>query len=386
MLRIGTESAFEVLVRARALEAQGRSIIHLEIGEPDFDTPQHVIEAAVSALYRGYTHYTPSAGIPELREAIARYISTSRGLSFTPDNVVVTPGGKPIMFFTILALVDEGDEVLYQNPGFPIYESMINFVGAKPVPMHLVETNGFQLDLDRLRQSITPRTRLLILNTPHNPTGAVIDREQLQEIARLAVEHDFWVLSDEIYERILYEGEHISIATFPGMLERTIILNGFSKTYAMTGWRLGYGVMPEELAKQVTLLMINSNSCTSACTQKAGVAALTGPQTESEKMVAEFRRRRDAIVAGLNRLPGVSCFKPRGAFYVFPNITGTGMTSKECADLLLYEAGVACLAGTAFGALGEGYIRFSYANSLENIQLALERMEKLLASRVKKTK
>jgi aspartate/methionine/tyrosine aminotransferase len=378
MSRLGTETAFEVLARAKALEAQGREIIHLEIGEPDFDTPAHIKAAAVRALEEGWTHYTPAAGIPALREAIADYIRRTRGIPVGPEHVVVVPGGKPIMFFAILALVEEGDEVIYPNPGFPIYESMIRFVGARPVPLRLRMENEFRVDVEELARLITPRTRMLILNSPANPTGGVLTREDLEAIAELCLKHDLVVLSDEIYSRILYEGEHISIASFPGMLERTIILDGFSKTYAMTGWRLGYGVMPEPLAEAVTRLMINSNSCTAAFTQIAGIAALTGPQDDVDCMVAAFRERREVMVEGLNRLPGFRCLKPKGAFYAFPNIEGTGMSSRELAHYLLEEAGVAVLSGTAFGEYGEGFLRLSFANSIENIQKALERIEKAL--------
>ncbi len=378
MSRLGTETAFEVLARAKALEAQGREIIHLEIGEPDFDTPAHIKAAAVRALDEGWTHYTPAAGIPALREVIADYIRRTRGISVGPEHVVVVPGGKPIMFFAILALVEEGDEVIYPNPGFPIYESMIRFVGARPVPLRLRMENEFRVDVEELARLITPRTRMLILNSPANPTGGVLTREDLEAIAELCLKHDLVVLSDEIYSRILYEGEHISIASFPGMLERTIILDGFSKTYAMTGWRLGYGVMPEPLAEAVTRLMINSNSCTAAFTQIAGIAALTGPQDDVDRMVAAFRERREVMVEGLNRLPGFRCLKPKGAFYAFPNIEGTGMSSRELAHYLLEEAGVAVLSGTAFGEYGEGFLRLSFANSIENIQKALERIEKAL--------
>ena len=378
MSRLGTETAFEVLARAKALEAQGREIIHLEIGEPDFDTPAHIKAAAVRALEEGWTHYTPAAGILALREAIADYIRRTRGIPVGPEHVVVVPGGKPIMFFAILALVEEGDEVIYPNPGFPIYESMIRFVGARPVPLRLRMENEFRVDVEELARLITPRTRMLILNSPANPTGGVLTREDLEAIAELCLKHDLVVLSDEIYSRILYEGEHISIASFPGMLERTIILDGFSKTYAMTGWRLGYGVMPEPLAEAVTRLMINSNSCTAAFTQIAGIAALTGPQDEVDRMVAAFRERREVMVEGLNRLPGFRCLKPKGAFYAFPNIEGTGMSSRELAHYLLEEAGVAVLSGTAFGEYGEGFLRLSFANSIENIQKALERIEKAL--------
>jgi aspartate aminotransferase len=378
MSRLGTETAFEVLARAKALEAQGREIIHLEIGEPDFDTPAHIKAAAVRALEEGWTHYTPAAGIPALREAIADYIRRTRGIPVGPEHVVVVPGGKPIMFFAILALVEEGDEVIYPNPGFPIYESMIRFVGARPVPLRLRMENEFRVDVEELARLITPRTRMLILNSPANPTGGVLTREDLAAIAELCLKHNLVVLSDEIYSRILYEGEHISIASFPGMLERTIILDGSSKTYAMTGWRLGYGVMPEPLAEAVTRLMINSNSCTAAFTQIAGIAALTGPQDDVDRMVAAFRERREVMVEGLNRLPGFRCLKPKGAFYAFPNIEGTGMSSRELAHYLLEEAGVAVLSGTAFGEYGEGFLRLSFANSIENIQKALERIEKAL--------
>ncbi len=375
MSRLGTETAFEVLVRAKALEAQGRDVVHLEIGEPDFDTPANVIEAGCDALRGGWTHYGPAAGLPELRQAIADYVNRSRGTSFGPEHVVVTPGGKPIMFFVILALLEAGDEAIYPDPGFPIYGSMINFVGAKAVPIPLREEKEFGLDVDELAGLITPRTRLLILNSPANPTGGVLERADLEAIARLAVEHDLIVLADEIYSEILYEGEHVSIATMPGMPERTIVLDGFSKTYAMTGWRLGYGLMPEELAGQVSKLMVNSVSCTAAAVQRAGLEALTGPQDEVRAMVEAFRRRRDLVVDGLNRIPGISCLCPKGAFYVFPNITGTGMASKAFADRLLDEHGVAALSGTAFGGHGEGYLRLSYANSEENLLKALERIE-----------
>jgi aspartate aminotransferase len=382
MSRLGTETAFEVLVRAKALEAQGRDIIHLEIGEPDFDTPDYIIEAGCDALRSGATHYTPSAGIPELREAIARDATTRRGVSFDPADVVVTPGGKPIMFFSILALVDEGDEVIYPNPGFPIYESMIDFAGGKAVPIQLEEARDFSLDVEHLCSLVNDRTRLIILNSPHNPTGGILTRAELETIAATVRRFpDLHVLSDEIYGRMVYEGEHVSIASLPGMRERTIVLDGFSKIYAMTGWRLGYGLFPAKLAPAVARLMTNSNSCTNAATQLAGVAALTGPQTAAVEMVAEFRRRRDLIVRGLNAIPGLTCKLPHGAFYVFPNITGTGLTSREAADLLLYEAGVATLSGTSFGRFGEGYIRLSYANSLENLEKALERIRAVLAAR-----
>jgi len=375
MSRLGTETAFEVLAKARALEAQGREIIHLEIGEPDFDTPSNIIEAAGTALMEGQTHYCPSAGIPELRQAIAEHIAETRGVDVVPEQVVVTPGGKPVMFFAILALVEEGDEVLYPNPGFPIYESMIKFVGAKPVPLVLEEDRGFRFDVSQLRQKVSPRTKMIIINSPQNPTGGVLTREDLEEIAAVATEHDLMVLSDEIYDRILYEGEHVSFLSMPGVQDRTILLNGFSKTYAMTGWRLGYGVMPEGLAEHITRLMTNSNSCTATFTQWAGVEALRGPQDSSAKMVEEFKRRRDVIVPGLNAIDGIRCAMPKGAFYVFPNIEGTGMSEREFADYLMEEAGVAVLAGTSFGEYGRGFIRMSYANSIENIQKALANVE-----------
>jgi aspartate/methionine/tyrosine aminotransferase len=382
MGRLGTETAFEVLARARALEARGRDVVHLEIGEPDFNTPGNVVEAGRAALAGGETHYTPAPGIPALRAAIARDASARRGVAFEPDDVVVTPGGKPIMFFAILALVDTGDEVIYPNPGFPIYESMIDFAGGRPVPIQIQEERDFSLDVERLCALIGPRTRMVILNSPHNPTGGVLSRADLEAIADACRPHpDLVVLADEIYSRMLYEGEHVSIAALPGMRERTIVLDGFSKTYAMTGWRLGYGLFPRELAPAATKLMTNSNSCTATFTQLAGVEALTGPQDAPAAMLEEFRRRRELIVAGLNTIRGVSCRVPHGAFYVFPNITGTGLSSREVADLLLEEAGVAVLSGTSFGAYGEGYIRLSYANSTANIQKVLDRMKATLEAR-----
>ncbi len=381
MSRLGTETAFEVLARARALEAQGREIIHLEIGEPDFDTPSNIVEAAGTALYEGYTHYCPSAGIPELREAIAELTSETRGVAVAPEQVVVTPGAKPIMFFCILALVEEGDEVLYPNPGFPIYESMINFVGAKPVPLVLEEERDFRFDVSQLREKVSSRTKMIVMNTPQNPTGGVLTREDLEAIAEVAQEHDLMVLSDEVYERIIYEGEHVSFLSLPGVQERTILLNGFSKTYAMTGWRLGYGVMPEELAVHIARLMTNSNSCTATFTQWAGIEALRGPQDASYEMVQEFKRRRDVIVRGLNAIEGIRCATPKGAFYVFPNIEGTGMNERDFADYLMEEAGVAALAGTSFGEHGRGYVRMSYANSVENIKKALANIEEALSRR-----
>ena len=381
--RLGTETAFEVLARAQALEAQGKRIIHLEIGEPDFDTPAYIRRAAAEALESGFTHYGPSAGLPEFRKLIAEQWSRDRGIPCDSEHVVVTPGGKPIMFFAMLALLEEGDEVLYPNPGFPIYESVANFLNARAIPLVLKESNGFDLDIQDLESKISSRTRLLVLNSPHNPTGAVLKPETVEAIAALARKHDFQILSDEIYARIQYEGRHLSIASLPGMAERTIVLDGFSKTYAMTGWRLGFGIMEKQLAKHVARLMTNSNSCTATFVQKAGYAALAGSQAEVHAMVEEFRVRREVIVNGLNGLPGVKCFMPRGAFYAFPNITGTGMKSAELAKLLLEEAGVACLSGTAFGAAGEGYLRFSYANSAENIRTALGSMAEFLAVRAR---
>ncbi|HEU4367119.1 MAG TPA: pyridoxal phosphate-dependent aminotransferase [Methylomirabilota bacterium] len=380
MGRLGTESAFEVLARARALERQGREIVHLEIGEPDFDTPAHIKEAAKRALDANATHYGPSAGLPELREAIAKHTAETRGVPVSPEQVVVTPGAKPIMFFTIMALVGRGDEVIYPNPGFPIYESVINFVGGVPVPIPLREASDFGFDLALFEQRVSSRTKLIIVNSPENPTGGVLDRGQIERIARIAAERRIPVLTDEIYRQFLYEGEFVSFYAQPGMHAQSILLDGFSKSYAMTGWRLGYGVMPVDLAEHVTRLMVNSASCTASFVQLAGVAALQGDHGPVTRMVAEFKRRRDLIVDGLNRMPGVSCRRPRGAFYVFPNVTGTGRTSAEVAERLLQEAGVAVLSGTAFGAHGEGYLRLSYANSEANLTKALERVRPVFES------
>jgi aspartate aminotransferase len=382
MSRCGTETAFEVLLRAQALEREGKEVVHLQIGEPDFDTPRHIRQAAAQALEEGWTHYSPTPGLMDLREAVAEYVAKTRRVPVTPQEVVVTPGGKPIMFFTMLALLDEGDEAIYPNPGFPIYESVIDLLGAKPVPLPLHEERDFAFDADELERLVTPRTKLVIINSPQNPTGGVLDKTTLDRVAEVARRHDFYILADEIYSRIIYEGEPLSLMSYPGLKERVVLLDGFSKTYAMTGWRLGYGVMEPTLAKHVARLQTNSNSCTNSFVQRAGIAALRGPQDDVDKMVAEFRRRRDVIVAGLNRLPGVSCRMPRGAFYAFPNITKTGMRSQELADALLIEAGVATLSGTAFGAYGEGYIRLSYANSLPNIEKALRKMQAFLAKRV----
>ncbi len=375
MSRLGTETAFEVLNKARALERQGKSIIHLEIGEPDFDTPSNVIESAVDALHKGWTHYGPSAGLPELRQTIAEYVSRTRGVKVTAEEVVVVPGGKPIIFFTILALIDEGDEVIYPNPGFPIYESMIHYVGGKAVPIQLREDHDFSLDVNELAALISERTKLIILNSPQNPTGGVMQRKDVEQVAKIIGDRNILVLSDEIYSRLLFEGEHFSIMSVPGMQERTILLDGFSKTYAMTGWRMGYGVMRPDLATHMTRLMTNSSSCTASFTQIAGIEALRGDQSSVDHMCAEFKRRRDVFVAGLNKIKGFSCRMPKGAFYVFPNITKTGWKSKPLADALLEQAGVAALSGTAFGEYGEGYLRFSVANSLENLQQALERID-----------
>jgi len=377
MSRMGTETAFEVLDRARKLEAAGKKVIHLEIGEPDFNTPQNIIAAACRALHEGYTHYGPAAGLPELREEIARHISKTRNIKVTASNVVVTPGAKPIMFFAILALIDKGDEVIYPDPGFPIYKSIVDFVGAKSVPIKLREENQFRMDIAELNKLVNKKTKLLFLNSPHNPTGSVLSKEDLQQISEIVLKHkQLFVLSDEIYGRVLYDGMAHSPASFPGMQEKTIILDGFSKAYAMTGWRLGYGVMPDKLAQAMAQLMINSNSCTASFCQRAALEALTGPQDEVEKMVAEFKRRRDVIVMELNSIPNLSCQIPRGAFYVFPNIKKTGWKSKEFADYLLDEAGVAVLSGTSFGKYGEGFVRISYANSLENIKEGLNRIRK----------
>jgi aspartate aminotransferase len=376
MSRLGTETAFEVLNKARALERQGKSIVHLEIGEPDFDTPANVIDAGVDALRKGWTHYGPSAGLPELRQALAEYVSRTRGVKVISDEMVVVPGGKPILFFTILALIDEGDEVIYPNPGFPIYESMIHYVGGRAMPIHLKEERDFSLDVDELAALINDRTRLIILNSPQNPTGGVLQRRDIEQIAEAIGDRNVMILSDEIYSRLLFDGgQHFSIMSVPGMQERTILLDGFSKTYAMTGWRMGYGVMRADLAAHMTRLMTNSNSCTASFTQVAGIEAIRGDQSSVDRMRDEFQRRRDVFVAGLNKIKGFSCRLPKGAFYVFPNITRTGWKSKALADALLEQAGVAALSGASFGEFGEGYLRFSVANSLENLQLALERID-----------
>lgn len=379
MGRIEVESAFDVLVKARALERTGRNVIHLEIGEPDFATPQNIIEAGKRAMDEGWTHYGPAQGLLELREAIASYISRTRSIHVGPQHVSVVPGGKPIIFFPMLALLESGDEVLYPDPGFPIYRSMIQFLGAQPVPIPLLEEEGFSIDIGFLRRAVTDRTKMLILNSPQNPTGGVIPEHQIREIAEIVRDRDLIVLSDEIYSRIYYTSEPpFSIANLPGMLEKTIILDGFSKTYAMTGWRLGYGIMPEWLVDAVSKLMVNSNSCAASFTQRAAIEALTGPQMDVGNMVSEFRRRRDLFCTALNEIPGFHCTVPGGAFYAFPNIKKTGKTSKELSDFLLREAGVACLDGASFGEYGEGYLRFSYANSIENLMEAARRMKTVL--------
>ena len=375
MSRLGTETAFEVLNRARALEKQGKDIIHLEIGEPDFDTPANVVDAGVNALRKGWTHYGPAAGLPDLRQTIAEYVSRTRNVPVASEEVVVVPGGKPIIFFTILALIDEGDEVIYPNPGFPIYESMINYVGGRAVPIPLREERDFSVDVKELASLITDRTKLIILNSPHNPTGGMLTKRDILAIAEAIGDRNIMVLSDEIYSRLIFEGEDFSIMSVPGFKDRTILLDGFSKTYAMTGWRMGYGVMRADLATHIARLMTNSNSCTASFTQIAGIEALRGDQSSVDKMNAEFKHRRDVFVAGLNKIKGFSCRMPKGAFYTFPNITKTGWPSKKLADALLEEAGVACLSGTAFGAYGEGYLRFSVANSLGNLNKALARIE-----------
>jgi len=375
MSRLGTETAFEVLNKAKALERQGKDIVHLEIGEPDFDTPSNVVEAGVTALRKGWTHYGPSAGLPELRQSIADYVAKTRGVAVSNDEVVVVPGGKPIIFFTMLSLIDEGDEVIYPNPGFPIYESMIEYVGGRAVPIRLREERDFGLDVNELALLINDRTRLIILNSPQNPTGGVLSKADIYHIADAIGDRNIMVLSDEIYSRLLFEGEPFSIMSIPGFKDRTILLDGFSKTYAMTGWRMGYGVMRPDLAAHMTRLMTNSNSCTASFTQMAGVEALQGDQSSVDRMRDEFKRRRDVVVGRLNQIGGFSCRMPKGAFYVFPNITKTGWPSKKLANALLEEAGVACLSGTAFGDFGEGYLRFSVANSLENLNKALDRVE-----------
>ncbi len=375
MSRLGTETAFKVLAKAKALEATGKDVIHLEIGEPDFDTPNNIIEAAVKALRAGHTHYSPAPGIPELRKTLAEDAAARRSIDINPSQVVVTPGAKPIMFFSLFALINPGDEVMYPNPGFPIYESVINFIGARAVPYPLREEKEFSFNVDEFLSLVTDKTKLIILNTPQNPTGGILSKSDIEKVAEIALQKGIIILSDEVYLNIIYEGEHFSIASIPGMQKQTIILDGFSKTYAMTGWRLGYGIMPEELAAKVEQLQINSNSCTCTFSQYGAIEAIKGPQDEVHKMVAEFKRRRDVIVNGLNEIEGISCLRPHGAFYVFPNITQLNVDGEKFVDILLEKFGVAALSGTAFGKYGKGYLRLSYANSIENIQKALERIE-----------
>ena len=377
MSRLGTETAFDCLCRAKALECK-MDVVHLEIGEPDFDTPKHIREAAKRAIDEGYTHYGPSAGLPELRAAVAAYSERLRGVHINPDQVVITPGGKPVMAFAIMALVEEDDEVIYPNPGFPIYESLINYMEGTPVPIRLREERDFRLDAEELASMVNPRTKLIIINSPQNPTGGVLTREDLRLIAETAVKHNVWVLADEIYAEILYGGKFESISQFPDTRERLIILDGFSKTFAMTGWRIGYGIMPVQMAEKLARIQTNMNSCTATFTQRACLDALTGPRDEIDRMLTEFRKRRDFIVEGLSGIPGFRCKLPLGAFYAFPNVEGTGIDSEVLARRLLEEKGVACLAGTCFGKHGDGFLRFSYANSIENIAKALERIRELV--------
>ena len=382
MSRLGAENAFEVLAKARKLEAQGKDIVHLEIGEPDFDTPANIAEAGIKAIREGWTHYSPSAGLPEMREVVAEEVSRTRGVKCTADEVVVVPGAKPTIFYTMMALVEEGDEVIYPNPGFPAYESLTNFLGAKPVPIHLREDKDFRFDVNEFADLITDRTKLVILNSPHNPTGGVLSEQDLRDIATAIGDRDIMVLSDEIYSQLIFEGQHHSIMSLPGWKDRTILLDGFSKTYAMTGWRLGYGVMRADLAKHFSRLMTNSNSCTATFTQIAGIEGLRGDQTAVRNMCQEFHRRRDHVVERLNKIRGFSCRLPKGAFYVFPNIRQTGWNCEDLAEALLQQAGVACLAGTAFGVFGDGYLRFSTANSMENLDKALDRIESWAAKNI----
>ena len=378
MSRLGTETAFEALAAARALEAEGKSIIHLGIGEPDFDTPIHIREAAKSALDDGYTHYTPSPGLMDVREAVALHQSNSQGYPVSPENIVITPGGKPVMFFTILALIENGDEVIYPNPGFPIYESMINFAGGSAIPWQLKEENDFSADVDSLVHLVSNKTKLIIINSPNNPCGSVMPPEDIERVAKIAKDANVFVLSDEIYKDFYFEGQHVSISQFEGMRDRTIILDGLSKGYAMTGWRVGYGVFPNALVEPISRLMTNSVSCTAAFSQIAAAAALNSNQEDTQAMVKEFKSRRDIMVSGLNSLPGITCNNPKGAFYAFPNITNTGMSSSDFEKRMLNDAGVSLLSGTAFGVMGEGYIRVTFANSRENLNEALKRMKEFL--------
>jgi aspartate aminotransferase len=380
MNRLGTETAFDCLCRAKALECK-MDVVHLEIGEPDFDTPRHIRDAAKKAIDEGYTHYGPSAGLPELRQAVAAYAGKLRGVHFDPEQVVITPGGKPVMAFAIMALVEEGDEVIYPNPGFPIYESMINYMGGTAVPIRLQEERNFRLDAEELASLVNPRTKLIIINSPQNPTGGVLTREDLRLIAQTALEHDIWILADEIYAEILYEEKFESISQFPEIHQRLIILDGFSKTYAMTGWRIGYGIMPVRMAEKLARIQTNTNSCTATFTQRACLDALSGPRAEVEQMLAEFKKRRDFIVKGLSEIPGFRCKLPLGAFYAFPNIEGTGIDCEVLAHRLLEDKGVACLCGTCFGKYGDGFLRFSYATSIENIGKALERIGEMVSQK-----
>ena len=376
MSRLGTETAFGVLAKAQALEAKGMDVVHLEIGEPDFDTPDNIRAAAKDALDRGQTHYCNSQGILPLRDQIAKEFERTRGVAINPARIVVTPGAKPIVFFSILALLEKGDEAIYPDPSYPIYESVINFSGATPVPLQLREELDFRFDIEELKAKLTPRTKLIVLNSPHNPTGGVLEKDDVYAIAETIKERDITVLSDEVYEHIVYDHEPFSIASLPGMLDKTILLSGFSKTYAMTGWRLGYAALPPKLVEPVVRLIVNSVSCTAPFCQYAGIEAITGPQDSVPKMVSEFRKRRDLIVNGLNQIPGISCVLPKGAFYVFPNVKKVGVDCNELADILLNRAGVACLPGIHFGQYGDGFLRFSYATSLDKINIALERIEK----------
>ena len=382
MSRLGTEGAFEVLAQARMLEAQGRDIVHLEIGEPDFDTPPNIVDAAVAAMRAGHTHYTPASGIMEVREAVARSVTATTGVETSPLSVVLTPGSKNIIHFALLSLVGPGEEVLVPDPGYPNYASLTNFTGAVPVPVPMRESRDFRLDVEELRQLVTDRTRMIILNTPANPTGGCLTAADVTAIAALAIERDLVVLSDELYWRLIYEGEHLSPYSIPGMAERTVLIDGLSKAWAMCGWRLGMGVMPVDLAKRMDTLMINTSSCAASFTQLATVEALESPLSDAavDAMREEFRTRRDLVVDGLNRIPGVHCHRPAGAFYVFPNITGTGWNERALAHSLLHEAGVAVLPGTAFGAHGAGFLRLSYANSVPNLERALERIAVHLAA------
>ncbi|MBN1211568.1 MAG: pyridoxal phosphate-dependent aminotransferase [candidate division Zixibacteria bacterium] len=377
--RLESEGAFVVLAKAKQMEAEGKSVIHLQIGEPDFDTPRNISDAAVKAIYDGQTHYAPSGGIPAAREVAAEYMAKTRNIKLDWENVIIMPGCKPLIFCAMIALINDGDEIIVPNPGYPTYRSVTKFLGAKPVPIKLREENDFRFRLDEFEQLITPKTRMVILNSPENPTGGILTWEDLEGIYALAKKHDLWILSDEIYSRIIYDVDFKSISSLPGAMERTIAIDGLSKTFAMTGWRLGFAAMPKKLAEYMFTLAINNFSSTATFTQYALIEALTGPQDAIDDMVLQFRRRRDVIVEGLNSLEGVSCLKPEGAFYVFPNITGTGLKSKEFADVMLEKAGVACLSGTAFGEYGEGYVRFSYANSVENIKEGISRIKKALA-------